>query len=124
MNEAFRKFAQRTSQVLGTSWVFVLALLVVLAWAVSGPLFDFSTTWQLLINTGTTIMTFLMVFIIQNTQNRDAKAIHLKLDELIEAVGDARDELVDIEDATDEEIDPLKQEYAGFREKAPAASGK
>ena len=124
MNEAFRKFAQRTSQVLGTSWVFVLALLVVLAWAVSGPLFDFSTTWQLLINTGTTIMTFLMVFIIQNTQNRDAKAIHLKLDELIEAVGDARDELVDIEDATDEEIDALKQEYAGFREKAAAASGK
>jgi low affinity Fe/Cu permease len=124
MNEAFRKFAQRTSQVLGTSWVFVLALLVVLTWAVSGPLFDFSTTWQLLINTGTTIMTFLMVFIIQNTQNRDAKAIHLKLDELIEAVGDARDELVDIEDATDEEIDALKQEYAGFREKAAAAGGK
>jgi|SRR5688500_5689182 low affinity Fe/Cu permease len=124
MNEAFRKFAQRTSQVLGTSWVFVLALLVVLAWAVSGPLFDFSTTWQLLINTGTTIMTFLMVFIIQNTQNRDAKAIHLKLDELIEAVGDARDELVDIEDATDEEIDALKQEYAGFREKAAATGGK
>jgi low affinity Fe/Cu permease len=124
MNEAFRKFAQRTSQVLGTSWVFVLALLVVLTWAVSGPLFDFSTTWQLLINTGTTIMTFLMVFIIQNTQNRDAKAIHLKLDELIEAVGDARDELVDIEDATDEEIDALKQEYAGFREKAAATGGK
>jgi low affinity Fe/Cu permease len=124
MNEAFRKFAQRTSQVLGTSWVFVLALLVVLAWAISGPLFDFSTTWQLLINTGTTIMTFLMVFIIQNTQNRDAKAIHLKLDELIEAVGDARDELVDIEDATDEEIDALKQEYAGFREKAAATGGK
>jgi low affinity Fe/Cu permease len=124
MNEAFRKFAQRTSQVLGTSWVFVLALLVVLAWAVSGPFFNFSTTWQLLINTGTTIMTFLMVFIIQNTQNRDAKAIHLKLDELIEAVGDARDELVDIEDATDEEIDALKKEYAGFREKAAATGGK
>jgi low affinity Fe/Cu permease len=124
MNEAFRKFAQRTSNVLGTSWVFVLALAVVLVWAVSGPFFQFSTTWQLLINTGTTIMTFLMVFIIQNTQNRDAKAIHLKLDELIESVEDARNELVDIEDASEEELESLEKEYAGFRQRTAAAAGK
>ena len=123
MNEAFRRFAQRTSVVLGTSYAFVAALLIVTLWAVSGPIFQFSTTWQLLINTGTTIMTFLMVFIIQNTQNRDNKAIHLKLDELIESISDARNELVDIEDATDDELDRLQKEYAGFREKA-AAGGK
>ena len=124
MNEAFRKFSQRTSTVLGTSWVFVLAVLVVVLWALSGPFFGFSTTWQLLINTGTTIMTFLMVFIIQNTQNRDAKAIHLKLDELIESMDDARDQLVDIEDATDEEIQTLQKEYAGLRVKATATAAK
>jgi low affinity Fe/Cu permease len=106
--------------VLGTSWAFVLAGATVLVWALSGPAFDFSTTWQLLINTGTTIMTFLMVFIIQNTQNRDARAIHLKLDELIEAMSNARDELIDIEDATDDEINLLQKQYSEFREKVGA----
>jgi len=124
MNEAFRKFAHWTSNTLGTPWVFVLAIVIVVAWAISGPLFQFSTTWQLVINTGTTIMTFLMVFVIQNTQNRDAKAIHLKLDELIEAIGNARNELIDIEDATDEELATLEEEYAGFRQKTAAAGGK
>src|SRR5687767_6885217 len=111
MNEAFRKFAQRTATVLGTSWVFVIALLVVLAWAVSGPFFQFSTTWQLLINTGTTIMTFLMVFVIQNTQNREARVTQLKLDELIRAVGTARTSLVAMEEMTDEELAKLEAEF-------------
>src|SRR3989454_5843764 len=95
MNEPFRKFAQTTSKMVGSSWAFILAVLIILVWAVTGPLFHYSDTWQLVINTGTTIITFLMVFLIQNTQNRDAKAIHLKLDELIRGVKGARTNLVD-----------------------------
>jgi len=83
MNEAFRKFAQKVSHLAGTSWAFIFAVLIIAIWAVTGPIFGYSDTWQLVINTGTTIITFLMVFLIQNTQNRDAKAIHLKLDELL-----------------------------------------
>src|SRR5207302_11450050 len=90
---------------------FMLAALVVLAWAVTGPLFGFSDTWQLVINTGTTIVTFLMVFLIQATQNRDAKAIHLKLDELIRGVEGARTRLVDLEDLTDAELERLRNEF-------------
>ena len=106
--------------MLGTTWAFLVALTIVLGWAASGPMFQFSSNWQLVINTGTTIVTFLMVFIIQNTQNRDAKALHLKLDELIESVADARNELVDIEDAPDEELEKRQQEYAGVRASASA----
>jgi low affinity Fe/Cu permease len=111
MNDLFRRFAQRTSRAVGSSWAFVLALAVIVAWAVSGPIFHFSDTWQLVINTGTTIVTFLMVFLIQNTQNRDAQALHLKLDELIRAVEGARPEIfVDLEDKTDDELQRVKQE--------------
>jgi low affinity Fe/Cu permease len=117
VNEAFRKFARSASNVLGSPWAFVLAALVIVVWAASGPLFGFSATWQLVINTSTTIVTFLMVFIIQNTQNRDSRALHLKLDELIEAVGAARDELVDIEDATDEELAKREEEYREVRQR-------
>src|SRR5437588_4909888 len=97
MRELFRKFAQTTSQAVGSSWSFILAVLIIIAWGITGPVFHYSDTWQLVINTGTTIITFLMVFLIQNTQNRDAKAIHLKLDELIRGVTGARTGLVNLE---------------------------
>jgi low affinity Fe/Cu permease len=111
MQETFRRFAHIASQVVGSAWAFMFAVLVIVAWAASGRLFGFSDTWQLVINTGTTIITFLMVFLIQNTQNRDAKAIHLKLDELIRATVEARDELVDLESMSDEELNELQQEF-------------
>lgn len=106
----FRQFSQKTSYLVGTPGAFVIALAAVIIWATTGPLFHYSDTWQLVINTSTTIVTFLMVFLIQNTQSRDAKAMHLKLDEIIRALHDARDNLVDVEDATDEEIEKLSQE--------------
>ncbi len=112
MNELFRKFAHRTSAIVGSPWSFIIAVVVIIAWAFSGPLFGFSDTWQLVINTSTTIITFLMVFLIQNTQNRDAQAIHLKLDELLRAVKEARTELVDLEDMSDEELKKLQAEFA------------
>src|SRR5205809_6193630 len=102
MNDLFRKFAHRISQSFGSPWAFVVAVLIIIVWAATGPIFKYSDTWQLDINTGTTIITFLMVFLIQNTQNRDAKSIHLKLDELIKGVRVARTKLVDLEDLSDE----------------------
>src|SRR5262250_755233 len=111
MNNLFRKFAHKISEWVGSSWAFFFAILVILAWGVTGPMFDFSDTWQLVINTGTTIVTFLMVFLIQNTQNRDAMAIHLKLDELIRAVKGARTRLVRLEEFTDEELADLQKEF-------------
>ena len=111
MNETFRKFAHKTSEVAGSAWAFIVALSVIIVWALTGPLFGFSDTWQLVINTSTTILTFLMVFLIQNTQNRDAKAIHLKLDELIRSIQAARNDLVDLENLSDEELDKLQQEF-------------
>ena len=110
-HELFRKFAHKTSSGVGSPWAFVLACAVIVTWAVTGPLFGFSDTWQLVINTGTTIITFLMVFLIQNTQNRDAIAIHLKLDELIRALKGARDQLVDLEELSDEELERLRSEF-------------
>jgi low affinity Fe/Cu permease len=115
MNELFRKFAQTTSKMVGSSWAFILAVLIVLVWALTGPLFHYSDTWQLVINTGTTIITFLMVFLIQNTQNRDAKAIHLKLDELIRGVKGARTHLVDLETLSDEELEHLQEQFKRIR---------
>lgn len=106
----FRRFAQATSSAVGRPWAFVVALLVILVWAATGPMFGFSDTWQLVINTGTTIITFLMVFLIQNTQNRDADALRLKLDELILATDAARNEFVTIEDLSDQELAALEQE--------------
>jgi low affinity Fe/Cu permease len=117
VNEAFRRFSSKISTLAGSPWAFSLAILVILVWAVTGPIFHFSDTWQLVINTGTTIVTFLMVFLIQNTQNRDAKAIHLKLDELIRAVKDARNSLVDLEDVSDEELDRLQEQFKHLRER-------
>lgn len=111
MREHFRKFANYVSAMTGSAWAFITAFTVIVVWAISGPLFGFSDTWQLVINTSTTIVTFLMVFLIQNTQNRDAKAIHLKLDELIRAIGKARTELVDLEDLSEEELEKLQGEF-------------
>jgi low affinity Fe/Cu permease len=111
MRDTFRKFANFVSRITGSAWAFLLALATILVWGITGPIFGFSDTWQLVINTGTTIITFLMVFLIQNTQNRDAKAIHLKLDELIRAVGKARTELVDLEDLSEDELEKLQDEF-------------
>lgn len=109
--EHFRKFAHGTSQFAGSPWVFLLACLVIVGWAVTGPMFHYSNTWQLVINTGTTIVTFLMVFLIQNTQNRDTRAVHLKLDELIRALKGARNKLVNLEEMSDEDLDRLQEEF-------------
>jgi low affinity Fe/Cu permease len=126
MHELFRKFAFKVSKLVGSPWIFVSALTVIALWAIAGPLFHFSDTWQLAVNTGTTIVTFLMVFLIQNTQNRDAEAIQLKLDELIRAVAKARTSLVDLEELSDEELGRLHEEFRKLRERAghtPAQPG-
>jgi len=120
VQDAFRVFARRTSEVLGTAWSFVVALLIIAVWAATGHIFNYSDTWQLIINTGTTIVTFLMVFLIQNTQNRDSKAVGLKLDELIRAVGGARNNLVDLERMSDQELAGLKKEFERIGKKANA----
>lgn len=127
MREIFRKFAHRTGEVIGSPVAFTVAVSVVFMWAVVGPLFGFSTTWQLFINTVTTILTFLTVFLIQNTQNRDSKAMHLKLDELIRTQSRASNDFVAIEEMSDEELDErlkkfevLKSHYTTALEKRRA----
>jgi low affinity Fe/Cu permease len=112
----FRRFSAMAAGAVGSASAFVLALLTVLAWAITGPIFHYSDTWQLVINTATTVVTFLMVFLIQNTQNRDAKAIHLKLDELIRAVHGARNRMVNVEDMTDEELALLQKQFHRLNE--------
>jgi low affinity Fe/Cu permease len=114
-NDAFGTFAAKASGWLGSKWAFVGAILIIVAWACCGPVFKFSDTWQLVINTGTTIVTFLMVFLIQNTQNRDAKAINLKLNELIYATSGAADQMLDIEKLSDEELDRMEARYEQIR---------
>ena len=111
MNEGFRKAARYTSGLVGSAPAFMLAFLVVILWAVTGPLFRFSDTWQLVINTGTTIVTFLMVFLIQNTQNRDSRAMHMKLDELVLYTKGADNSLVDTQGLSDEQLDRLEKHY-------------
>ena len=118
VRDAFRVFARNSSRILGSAWAFGGAILIIIVWALTGPTFHFSDTWQLIINTGTTIVTFLMVFLIQNTQNRDAKAMHLKLDEIIRAIKGARNELVDLEKLSDEDLDKLEKQFERLRTKA------
>src|SRR5213592_1964183 len=118
VSDAFRIIARRSSTVLGSAWAFAGALLVIAVWSLTGPTFHFSDTWQLIINTATTVITFLMVFLIQNTQNRDAKAVHLKLDEIIRAVKGARNELVDLEELSDEDLKKLEKQFQRIRRKA------
>jgi low affinity Fe/Cu permease len=123
VSDAFRVFARRSSVMLGSAWAFAGAVLVILVWLLTGPTFHFSDTWQLIINTATTVITFLMVFLIQNTQNRDAKAVHLKLDELIRAIKDARNELVDLEDLSDEELQKFEAQFRRMRQRAENDDG-
>jgi low affinity Fe/Cu permease len=118
INDTFHVLARRASHVLGSPWAFAIAILIIFVWAALGPTFHYSDTWQLIINTGTTIVTFLMVFLIQNTQNRDAKAVHLKLDELIRALTGARNNLVDLEELSDDELKKLEQEFKRLSAKA------
>ena len=118
VSDAFRIFARRSSRVLGSAWAFASAILIIVVWGLTGPTFHYSDTWQLIINTGTTIVTFLMVFLIQNTQNRDAKAVHLKLDEVIRALKGARNELVDLEKLSDEDLTSLEKQFERVRKKA------
>jgi len=122
VRDAFRVFAHRSAVMLGSAWAFVGAVLVILVWIITGPTFHFSDTWQLIINTATTIVTFLMVFLIQNTQNRDTKAVHLKLDEIIRAVKGARNQLVDLENLSDDELKELEEQFQRLRKKAEQAA--
>jgi len=115
MRAWFRRFADVTSNAVGSPWAFIIAVVVVAVWAVTGPLFRFSDTWQLVINTGTTIVTFLMVFLIQNTQNRDAKAIHLKLDELLRGTKGARTAMVNLEHLSDDELEKLQAQFESIQ---------
>jgi low affinity Fe/Cu permease len=118
VSDAFRIFARRSSRVLGSAWAFAGAILIIVIWGLTGPAFRYSNTWQLIINTGTTIVTFLMVFLIQNTQNRDAKAVHLKLDEVIRALKGARNQLIDLEKLSDQDLTNLEKHFERVRKKA------
>src|SRR5215472_7549574 len=118
----FGHFAKEVAHRSGQAWAFGAAVLVVLLWALTGPFFGYSDTWQLVINTGTTVVTFLMVFLIQNTQNRDAAAVQLKLDELIRAIAGARNALIDLEELGDEEIERLRARYSELARRAKARS--
>jgi low affinity Fe/Cu permease len=121
----FARFALRVSETAGTPHAFVAALAVIVLWAVTGPVFGWSDSWQLVVNTGTTIVTFLMVFLVQTTQNRESRALHLKLDELIRSQGKARNIFAALEDATDEELAEFEAEFRKIRARAGArARGK
>src|ERR1700751_1534022 len=111
MNELFRKFSEKVAKAVGSPWAFVIAIVVVIAWAVSGPVFHYSDTWQLVINTGTTIITFLIVFLIQNTQNRESRVVRLKLDELLRGLQGARTAFVSLDKMTDAELDEIEKEF-------------
>ena len=114
----FTRFAKWTAHVTGRPATFIGAASLILVWALTGPLFDYSDTWQLVINTSTTIVTFLMVFLIQSTQNRDSEAMQVKLDEIIRAVGHAKNELMDLEELEEEDLDALRQVYQDLAQKA------
>ena len=111
MRDLFRRFAHHTSRIVGSPFSFIAAFMIIVVWALTGSMFDYSDTWQLVINTGTTIITFLMVFLIQNTQNRDAQAMHIKLDELLFAMKGARNSMIDIENMSDAELERLHREF-------------
>ena len=118
LQETFAKFAGKASAAAGSFWAFSLAILVVVVWAATGPIFHFSETWQLVINTGTTIVTFLMVFLIQHAQNKDMRAVQLKLNELIAAVEGASNRLIDVEDLTDREVEHMYKRYRALAKEA------
>ena len=114
----FSRFAQTAARIMGGPRAFMLALCVVVVWGLSGPLFDFNDTWQLVINTGTTIITFLMVFLIQNTQNRDAEAMQIKLDELIRAAHEAQNSLLDLDELEPEDLERIRARYTDLAKQA------
>lgn len=116
MNGLFRKLSNKVSHLVGSPFAFVSALVIVATWGFTGPVFNYSDTWQLVINTGTTIVTFLMVFLIQNTQNRDSRALHLKLDELLKAIHGARNGMVNAEELSDEDLERLHNEFRSLQE--------
>lgn len=118
MNEIFRKIAHRASLLVGSPIAFVVAVIIVLGWALSGKYFGYSDTWQLVINTGTTILTFLMVFLVQNTQNRDGRAMQLKLDELIRSHKASRNQMIDLEELSDVEMERVHDQFHRIHEKA------
>lgn len=120
-NMFFSQLAKSASSAVGSPRTFMLALFVILAWGISGPIFNFSDTWQLVINTGTTIITFLMVFLIQNTQNRDSAAIQIKLDELIRAMEGAHNALLDLEELSQQDIDAIRKKYEQLAQSAREA---
>jgi low affinity Fe/Cu permease len=120
--DTFHVFATKASFVVGTKWAFLVALLLIVLWGTLGPRFHYSDTWQLVVNTATTIVTFLMVFLIQNTQNRDARAIHLKLDEIIRSIDLAHNEMIDIENLSDEELGALARKFEKIRSECESRS--
>ena len=122
MRKFFRSFAQKSAEIVGSPGSFLVGLLAIVVWAASGPYFHYSDTWQLVINTGSSIVTFLMVFLIQSTQNRDAKVVHLKLDELIRAVTSARNHLVHLENLSDEELEALEKEFQKLHDRMNKSS--
>ncbi|MEZ0325701.1 MAG: low affinity iron permease family protein [Fimbriimonas sp.] len=124
VHDWFNSLAKRVAAWVGSPISFGIALAVIIVWAVTGPIFKFSDTWQLVINTSTTIVTFLMVFLIQNTQNRDARAIHLKLDEVIRSIEGARNELIDLEDVSDDVLDKLQAEFQDMHQTGGSGAGK
>jgi low affinity Fe/Cu permease len=117
MDALFRRFAHATAEIVGRSQAFLAAVFVVALWGATGPIFHFSDTWQLIVNTGTTIVTFFMVFLIQNTQNRDSHAVHLKLDELIRANKNARNSLLGLESLSDDALERLQREFEELRDR-------
>jgi low affinity Fe/Cu permease len=120
MNDWFRKIAHRLADAFGSPWAFVIAAILTVLWAVTGPLFGFNEAWQLIANTVTNVVTFLMVFIIESSQNRDTKATQLKLDELLRAVTNARSSLINLESLSDEEMDGLQKQFEALRRRAAA----
>ena len=121
MNGTFRTLADRTALVIGSPWAFATILVVSMVWLLLGPVFDYSDTWQLTMNTVASQVTFLVAFLLQNTQNRDTRALQLKLDELIRSTSGARDQLMRLEDMSDDELDPLKHEFDALRERRTPA---
>jgi low affinity Fe/Cu permease len=117
MKEIFRRLAEKSAHAVGSYWAFLIALLTIVVWALTGPYFNYSDTWQLFINTGTTIVTFLMVFLIQNTQNRETRIVALKLDELLRGVEGARTGLVELDHMSDDDLELVRQEFARLRDK-------
>jgi low affinity Fe/Cu permease len=124
MKEFFRKFSQKTSEIVGSPGAFFASVLMLIIWAVLGPVFHYSDTWQLVINTITTVITFLIVFLIQNTQNREAKALHLKLDELIRSIKSARNSMVNLEELSDDELEILQKQFKHLSERYSKISDK